>query len=96
MMKFICIFGPIFYHVTLHPQTEDVFAKLKSREVVENLKELYDKIPDITKTEIIKETEEWSTSVPSTEKVLQVIPAYTGWPKSNVPKVTRFTRLQNI
>ena len=44
--------------------------------MVENLKELYDKIPDITKTEIIKETEEWSTSVPSTEKVLQVIPAY--------------------
>ncbi|KAL5247854.1 hypothetical protein ACHWQZ_G019670 [Mnemiopsis leidyi] len=51
------------------PKTEDVFAKLKSSEVVENLKELYDQIPDITKTEIIKETEEWSTSVP--DKVLQ-------------------------
>ena len=55
-------------------QTEDVFAKLKSGEGVEleNLKQLYDKIPDITKTEIIKETEDWSTSVPSTETVLQV------------------------
>ncbi|XP_063693464.1 uncharacterized protein LOC134825245 [Bolinopsis microptera] len=56
-----------------NPKSEDVFAKLKSGEGVEleNLKQLYDKIPDITKTEIIKETEEWATSAPSTETVLQ-------------------------
>jgi hypothetical protein len=55
-------------------QTEDVFAKLKSGEGVEleNLKQLYDKIPDITKTDMIKETEEWATSLPSTETVIQV------------------------
>ena len=53
-----------------------MFAKLKSGETVEldNLKQLYDKIPDITKTELISTdaAEEWTTSLPTTETTLPV------------------------
>ena len=58
-------------------QGEDVFAKLKSGESVEldNLKQLYDKIPDITKTDLISKdtTEEWSACLPTPENNLQVL-----------------------